>query len=161
MRTTTIAVILALSVGAAYAQMLKVKIIQRQDNTTAYSYAEPAEIKTSGYASCYETGRRSVDCSSTSQGTISGGDVRTFQVRGATYTLLLPDGRRVIVNCDGKYALHFDGVNTRSCHKPFADDIEAEFKGDDAKLRWRTSLDGKKTDSETYKIVGVFDAPTR
>ena len=36
--------------------------------------------------------------------------------------------------------------------------FEAEFKGDKAKLYWPTSLDGKKTESETYKIIAVMKA---
>ncbi len=36
-------------------------------------------------------------------------------------------------------------------------EIQAEFKGDKAKLRWSVSLDGKKTQSETYKILAVME----
>ena len=35
------------------------------------------------------------------------------------------------------------------------DDIWAEFNGDKATLRWSVSLDGKKFDSETYKVLAV------
>jgi len=38
------------------------------------------------------------------------------------------------------------------------DDIQAEFDGDKAKLKWSVSIDGKKLESETYKIVGVMKA---
>jgi len=38
-------------------------------------------------------------------------------------------------------------------------DIHAEFDGDKAKLRWPVSIDGKKFESETYKIVAVLDKP--
>jgi len=37
------------------------------------------------------------------------------------------------------------------------DDIQADFHGDNAKLEWVVSLDGKKIQSETYKIVAVLD----
>jgi hypothetical protein len=40
---------------------------------------------------------------------------------------------------------------------PLVDNIQAEFKGNDAKLKWPVSLDGKKLESETYKILAVFD----
>jgi hypothetical protein len=40
---------------------------------------------------------------------------------------------------------------------PMVDTFEVEFKGKDAKLRWPVSLDGKKFESETYRIVGVLD----
>jgi hypothetical protein len=39
---------------------------------------------------------------------------------------------------------------------PLVDDIEAEFNGDKAKLMWPVSIDGKKTELETYKILGVL-----
>jgi hypothetical protein len=42
---------------------------------------------------------------------------------------------------------------------PLVDTIQAEFKGDKAKLEWVVSLDGKKTASETYKVLAVFDKP--
>lgn len=35
---------------------------------------------------------------------------------------------------------------------PLVGNIEAEFKSDNAKLIWPVSLDGKKMESETYKI---------
>ena len=38
-------------------------------------------------------------------------------------------------------------------------DIQAEFSGDQAKLKWTVSIDGKKLDSETYKILAVLDKP--
>jgi hypothetical protein len=37
------------------------------------------------------------------------------------------------------------------------DDIQAEFDGNKAKLRWLVSIDGKKFESETYKILAVLD----
>jgi hypothetical protein len=38
---------------------------------------------------------------------------------------------------------------------PLVNDFEATFDGDKAKLFWPTSLDGKKVESETYKIIAV------
>lgn len=46
----------------------------------------------------------------------------------------------------------------RSCRVPIVDDFEADFNGDKAKLMWPVSLDGKKTASETYKIIAVSKA---
>jgi len=79
-------------------------------------------------------------------------------VRGATFALLLPDGRVAVVNCESKFAEHMAGAagNHRSCRMPLVDDIEAEFNGDKAKLKWSVSLDGKKMASETYKILAVL-----
>jgi hypothetical protein len=40
---------------------------------------------------------------------------------------------------------------------PLVNDIQVEFKGKNAKLIWTASIDGKKFDSETYKILAVLD----
>jgi hypothetical protein len=40
-------------------------------------------------------------------------------------------------------------------------DIEAEFNGNKTKLRWSVSIDGKKIQSETYKILAILDRPTQ
>jgi hypothetical protein len=46
----------------------------------------------------------------------------------------------------------------RSCRMPIVDEIEVEFSKDSAKLIWPVSIDGKKTESETYKIIGILKA---
>lgn len=86
---------------------------------------------------------------------------KSFKVHGATFTLQLPDGRLAIVNCESKFAEHFAGRvgNRRSCRAPVVDNIQADFNGDNAKLIWPVSLDGKKMQSETYKILGILDKP--
>src|SRR5258708_2675420 len=85
----------------------------------------------------------------------------SFSVRGATFSLLLPDGRIAVVNCDIKFAEHFAGAagNHRNCREPLVDNIQADFHGGNAKLEWVVSLDGKKTQSETYKVLGVLNKP--
>jgi hypothetical protein len=82
-------------------------------------------------------------------------------VRGATFTLQLPDGRAAIVNCESKFAEHFAGRagNHRSCRMPLVENIQAEFHSDKAKLIWVVSLDGKKMQSETYKVLAILDKP--
>jgi hypothetical protein len=121
--------------ASASAQKLNVKIVDRQDKQDSYDYAAVYNNVAVG---------------------------KTFTVRGATFTLRLPDGRLVIVNCDSKFAEHMAGPagNHRSCRAPVVDDIEAEFKGDNAKLIWPVSLDGKKMQSETYKILGILNKPS-
>lgn len=81
-----------------------------------------------------------------------------YHVSGATLTLLLPDGRGAIVNCESKFAEHFAGPrgNHRSCRVPLVADIDADFHGDKAKLEWVVSLDGKKKQSETYKVLAIL-----
>ena len=118
----------------ALTQKLNVKIIERQDKEDEYDYAAVYNNVAVG---------------------------KTFKVHGATFTLQLPDGRLAIVNCESKFAEHMAGRagNRRSCRMPLVDSVEADFKGDNAKLIWPVSLDGKKMQSETYKILGVLGKP--
>jgi hypothetical protein len=78
---------------------------------------------------------------------------------GATLSLQLPDGRVAVVNCVSKYKLKGDYINRRSCRAPLGDEIDAEFSGNSAKLEWIVSIDGRKKESETYKILGVLNKP--
>lgn len=80
-------------------------------------------------------------------------------VKGATFALELTDGRIAVVNCDSKFAERMAGPagNHRSCRTPLVDEIQVEFSGDNAKLIWPVSIDGKKTQSESYKLLGVLD----
>lgn len=137
---TIVALCLVVGVLApcAAAQKFNVKIINREDHDSSYDYA----------------GVYSFGASATATAT-------TFHVTGATLTLQLPDGRIAVVNCASKFAEHFAGPagNRRSCHVPLVDAIEADFHGDSAKLSWNVSIDGKKSQSETYKILAVMDKP--
>jgi hypothetical protein len=161
MRRFLVGVFVLSAVAPAFAQKLSVKIINRQDNETEYTYVVP------GYSS--SNSNTNVNCSGDSSNVNCSGSTRTtgsstpaqqvsFRVRGATYSLLLPDGRVAVVNCESKFKERMAGPhgNRRSCRMPIVDDIEAEFNGDKAKLRWNVSLDGKKQASETYKILGVL-----
>jgi hypothetical protein len=49
--------------------------------------------------------------------------------------------------------------NHRSCRQPLVDNIQADFHSDKAKLEWVVSLDGKKTQSETYRILAILEKP--
>jgi hypothetical protein len=128
------ACLLLVCVSVASAQNLQVKVIDRRDSDDGYQYT--------GVFNNVAVGK-------------------TFEVHGATFTLQLPDGRLTIVNCESKFAEHMAGRagNKRSCRAPLVDTFEADFKGDNAKLIWPVSLDGKKMQSETYKILGIFDKP--
>lgn len=123
----------------AAAQKLNVKIINRENHETSYKYA-----------GVYTLGDSRVATST------------TFQVTGATLSLQLPDGRLAVVNCASKFAEHFAGRagNRRSCRVPLVDTVEADFHGDSAKLSWNVSIDGGKSQSETYKILAVMDKPS-
>jgi hypothetical protein len=129
-----IAALLLVCAASASAQKLTVKVIDRQDKEDEYDYAAVNNNVVVG---------------------------KSFKLHGATFTLQLPDGRLAVVNCDSKFAEHFAGRagNHRSCRIPLVDNVQADFHGDNAKLEWVVSLDGKKTQSETYKVLAVLDKP--
>jgi len=137
-----------------------VKIIDRKTSETGYSYVVPAYSHSSSNTNlnCYAysnsvncSGRTRTDGYSTAPREIS------YDVSGATYSLLLPDGRIAVVNCESKFHEKFDYINRRDCRMPLVNDIQVEFKGKSAKLIWPVSLDGKTFESETYKIIAVRD----
>jgi hypothetical protein len=144
------------------AQRVNVKIVDSQTSDINYSYVVPGQWTgaSNSNASCFGVGA-SVNCSgsTTATGSVIPPRHVSYDVRGATFTLKLPDGQLVVVNCESKYRLRGDHINRRSCRMPLVGDIQAEFGGDKAKLIWPVSLDGKKTQSETYKIVAVLNKP--
>ena len=129
-----IAMLMFACAASASARKFDVKVLNRQDREDSYDYAAVYNNVAVG---------------------------KTFKVHGATFTLQIPDGRLVVVNCESKFAEHMAGPagNRRSCRIPITNNIQAEFKGDKAKLMWPVSLDGKKIESETYKILGILDKP--
>jgi len=141
---------------------LTAKIIDRQDHETHYTYFVPgySTATANTNVNCF-AGGTSINCSGTTH--VTGTDVPahggSYDVRGATFSLLLPDGRVAVVNCDVKFAEHFAGRagNHRNCRVPLINELQVEFSGDNAKLKWPVSIDGKKMQSETYKILGVLD----
>lgn len=153
------------------AQKFNVKVVGRQASDTTYSYqiAGSATSDTASNANCsgdatnYGSGT-SVDArctgTATTNTTYTAPRNISYSVTGATLSLLLPDGRLAIVNCVGKatFGLPVTVPHHRSCRIPITDALEAEFKGNEAKLRWTTSLDDKKFDSETYKILAILPA---
>jgi len=144
-----------------YGQKMDVRIIQRQTGETNYDYVVPGHYysTSNGDANCSAYGD-TANCSAT--GTTSGYSTPprevSYSVMGATFSLLLPDGRVAIVNCVSKFEERMAGPagNHRSCRTPLVDNIQVDFKGKNAKLYWPVSLDGKKFESETYKILAVL-----
>ena len=149
---------------SALAQKLNVKIVDRQEHDSSYTYFVPgySSSNTNANANCSGYGS-TVNCNGTSTTNTFNRPAQrgSFSVRGATFSLLLPDGRIAVVNCDIKFAEHFAGAagNHRNCRQPLVDDIQADFHGNNAKLEWVVSLDGKKKQSETYKVLGILDKP--
>jgi hypothetical protein len=150
--------------ASSLAQKLDVKVIDRQDNETDYTYFVPGHFSAQSNSDTNCSGSDSyVNCSGTTNtnGYATPAHQVSYHVRGATFTLLLPDGRGVIVNCESKFAERMAGPagNHRSCRIPLVENIQAEFHGDKAKLVWVVSLDGKKMQSETYKVLAILDKP--
>lgn len=156
---------LALSIPAIVAgsKDLAVRIVGRQYGRTEYSYVVPGYSQTTASvnAACVG-GVGSANCSGAGSSTASGRPavLGSYSVTGATLTLQLRDGRLAVVNCASKANLtEWSVAPRRSCRFPLTNDISAEFDGDKAKLKWVVSIDGKKVQSETYKILAVFAAP--
>lgn len=145
--------LLACSVPAFSADKVNVRIIQRQSSETNYNYVSPgfSNSTATGSVNCYGT-----NCygSARSNGYSIPARAGSYAVTGATFSLLLSDGRVAVVNCQSK---GWGNRHRRSCRTPMVNDIEAEFSGDSAKLYWTVSLDGKKTESETYKVLAVLN----
>jgi hypothetical protein len=155
---------LLVCVASASAQKLTVTVINRQDKETDYTYVVPGHFnsQSNATANCYGSdGNVNCSGSTTTNGTAMPAQQVSYQVRGATFTLQLPDGRAAVVNCESKFQERMAGPagNRRSCRVPLVDEIQADFHGDNAKLEWVVSLDGKKTQSETYKILAVLGKP--
>lgn len=119
--------------ASASSQKIDVKIIGRRDSDSDYVYV----------ARVYDNTATATQ----------------YQLRGATFTLQLPDGRTAVVNCESKYSW-VAMEKSRSCRIPRVDKIQAEFHGDNAKLIWAVSPHGEKMKTETYKIIAILDKPT-
>ena len=131
--------------SALIAQRYDVKIVDRKDNETDYSYVVPSysSSHSDSSANCSTTdtnincnGSTTSNCYSTPAHEVS------FHVRGATFMLLLQDGRAAVMNCESEFAERMAGRagNHRDCRMPLVDNIKAEFKGDNAKLERVVSL---------------------
>jgi hypothetical protein len=145
---------------AAFAQTLLVHIVQRQNTKTELTAVIPDRAgDTADKSSTAEKKPAGSDKSTAT--TDKGTQTRSYTVTGATLTLRLPDRRLVRVACESKYALRFDYINRRSCRTPPADEVTAEFNGDEAKLLWSVSLDNRKMQSETYTILNIMPPSRR
>lgn len=157
-----ILILLLVGTASAFAQKFEVKVVDRRDSETDYSYVVPGHFSSysSANVNCSD-GAYSMNCSGsgTTNGLSTPAQMVPFQVHGATLTLLLEDGRAAVVNCESKFAERMAGPrgNRRSCRVPLVDSVEADFHGDKAKLIWVVSLDGKKKQSETYKVLAILD----
>ena len=99
MRLTAIALILACPVPAL-AQRLDVKVVDRRDNETEYTYLVPGQFSSyaNSSANC-AVNDTNVNCngSTTTNGYTIPAQQVSYHVRGATFSLQLPDGRIAVV----------------------------------------------------------------
>ncbi len=138
------------------AQKLDATVLYRQnsDNSYAAVIPRPDGSTPEGMVDC-AADTTNVACAGPSQAATPGQPV--FNVTGTTVSLLLPDGKVAVVNCLNKYSFKGNYVNRRSCAMPLVERVEADFNGQRAKLKWLVGPDGRKTESETYKIVALLD----
>ena len=152
------AILMALCAHSVCAQKLEVSVLYRQDSDISYHAVIP------GYsgAAADVTGACTLDpdpanCPSQDQGVDPARGEVSYMVVGTTLSLLLPDGRVAVVNCVNRYSAKGSYINRRSCGMPLVEHVEAEFSGHSAKLKWPVGQDGKKIESETYRIVAMLD----
>lgn len=151
---------LVFSVRSASAQKIDVSVLYRQDSDNRYiaiipGYTSPEDADVTGAcmldpdpANCPR-----VDT------TMSNGSPN-YMLVGTTLSLLLPDGRIALVNCQNRYSSKGNYINRRSCGMPMVQHVQAEFIGENAKLEWPVGANGKKTETETYKVIAVLNKRT-
>jgi hypothetical protein len=147
------------SVPSASAQKVEASVLYRQDSDNRYIAVVP------GYSGpdADITGACMLDpdpanCPPVNATSENGSP--NYLLVGTTLSLLLPDGRVALVNCQNRYSSKGNSINRRSCGMPMVPRVEAEITGPIAKLTWAIGTDGKKTESETYKVVAMLDKRT-
>ena len=138
--------------GSLSAQNLEATVLFRQNSDANYSAVVPGYSKSTpdGYVDC-AADESNPDCSAPA----NPGDV-SYRVVGTTVSLLLPDGKVAVVNCVNKYYPYGNTISRRNCGMPLVEHVQAEFKGQIAKLKWPVGPDGK-TESETYTVIALLD----
>jgi hypothetical protein len=130
---------IAFSVTSAAAQKLNVNVLYRQDSDVMYHAVVP------GYSG--------PDADVTGACTLDPDPANCPDPHG------LPDGRIALVNCVSRHSANGNYINRHSCGVPLTQHAEADFNGRSAKLSWTVGPDGKKTDSETYRVVAMLAKP--
>jgi hypothetical protein len=150
---------LAFSIPSTFAQKIEASVLYRQDSDNRYIAVVP------GYTGrdADITGACMLDPDPANCPTVDSTSARgevNYMLVGTTLSLLLPDGRVALVNCVNRYSAKGNYLNRRSCGMPMVEHVEAEFIGQSAKLKWQIGIDGKKTESETYKVVAMLEKRT-
>jgi hypothetical protein len=134
------------------AEKLDATVLYRQNSDTDYNALVPGY---SGTIDC-AADLGNPECYDTSRAAAVPGEL-SLNVVGTTLSLKLPDGKVAVLNCVNKYSYKGTALNRRSCGMPLVEHVQAEFKGDIARLEWLVSQDGRKTESETYKVLALLD----
>jgi hypothetical protein len=139
---------------SASAQKLEATVLYRQNSDADYSAVVPGYSKSTpdGYVDCAGDTANAA-CAASAQ--LNPGEV-AYRVVGTTVSLLLPDGRVAVVNCVNRYSSYGNYMNRRNCGMPLVQHVQAEFKGNTAKLKWPVGTEAK-FESETYKVVALLD----
>jgi hypothetical protein len=130
--------------SAVGGEKFTLKIISRQDSASTYGFVVPgySQTNTNANVNCAAyPNAAGCNGSATSTTTARPAVAGSYQVRGATLALQLPDGRVAVVNCGSKTNWTEWSMNARrSCRIPMLDDVSAEFSGDKATMRWVVSI---------------------
>lgn len=144
---------LAFTVSSASAQKQNVSVLYRQDSDVAYHAVIP------GYSGpgADVTGACTLDPDPANcPAEIPTANEANYRVVGTTLSLGLPDGRIAVVNCVNRFSAKGTYINRRSCGMPMVERVDAEFNGHKARLTWVVGQDGKRIESETYKVIAVL-----
>lgn len=150
---------LAFSASSAFAQKIEVSVLYRQDSDSRYIAVIP------GYTGPESdiTGACMLDpdpANCPSMDANPSGGSPNYLLVGTTLSLLLPDGRVALVNCQNRYSDQGAYINRRSCGMPMVQRVQAEFVGQNAKLQWPVGTNSRKTESETYRVVALLEKRT-
>jgi hypothetical protein len=152
-------VCLAFGVNSASAQKLEVSVLYRQNSGTDYKALVPGFTNPSSPDCAADLAN--ADCYNQTHATETDSTPSPvpYSVTGTTLSLLLPDGRVAVVNCINKYSKYSPKGDyiSRGCGMPLVERVQVEFKGKIARLEWPVGSDGKKIESEKYKIVAVLE----
>jgi hypothetical protein len=142
---------IASSVLSISAQKVEATVIYRQNSDSDYHALIPG-YSNPGSPDC-AADMANADCY---RPTAESGPF-SYDVVGTTLSLLLPDQKVAVINCVNKYSPKGTYIMRRSCGMPLVEHVQAEFKGNVAKLEWPVGPDNKKTESEKYRVVAVLD----
>jgi len=146
----------AICVCPVSAQRLEAIVLYRQSSETGYLALVPGYSDADAVDCAADVTNEACEGSTpTAQGNPAAHELR-LNVAGTTVSLMLPDGRVAVLNCADKFSFRGQYSDRRSCAMPLVERVEADFDGQRAKLKWPVGPDGKKTESETYKVVALL-----